>query len=140
MKTNTVTPQKPLRRLPLVYNLEYSIGSSPRILYKFLSTPQGLSQWFADKVDVRNNIFTFFWNDSSRQAELLSMKPFEFIRFRWSDDPEGASFELRIQVDELTNDVALMITDYGFEKSDLTDGKRLWDNLVQTLKHTLGAA
>jgi hypothetical protein len=41
------------------YTLEYPVRCSPGILYEFLSTPSGLQEWFADKVDESEGVFSF---------------------------------------------------------------------------------
>ena len=97
------------------FELEFPIHSSPQLLYQYISTPSGLSEWFADNVNSRGELFTFIWNDSEEKAKLLSKKSGERIKFRWlTDDEEGESyyFEIRIQVDEITKDVSIIITDF----------------------------
>jgi hypothetical protein len=47
-------------------------------------------------------------------------------------------FELRIQVDEITKDVSLMITDFA-EDGEVEEGKMLWENMVSELKQILGS-
>ena len=44
--------------------MEFPIHSSPQLLYQYISTPSGLSEWFADNVNSRGEMFTFIWNDS----------------------------------------------------------------------------
>ncbi|MBI2968264.1 MAG: SRPBCC domain-containing protein [Bacteroidetes bacterium] len=125
---------------PQQYKLEYAVRSSPKILYNLFSTSHGLALWFADRVTDRNKIFTFYWNDSSKQAKMVIAKPCEFVRFQWLDEPESKTFEFRVSVDEVTNDVALIITDFADSKNELKESKMLWDNLVHTLKHQLGVS
>ncbi|MFY7839278.1 MAG: START-like domain-containing protein, partial [Lacibacter sp.] len=43
----------------VLYTLEFPVRCSPTILYEFLSTPSGLQEWFADKVDERDGVFAF---------------------------------------------------------------------------------
>ena len=45
------------------YEIEFPINSSPQLLYQYISTPSGLSEWFADNVNSRGEFFTFIWND-----------------------------------------------------------------------------
>ena len=42
------------------YTLEFPINSSVNILYKRLSTPSGLSEWFANDVLIEDTNNTFF--------------------------------------------------------------------------------
>lgn len=118
--------------------LEYTINSSPSVLFKQLSTPSGLSEWFADDVNVKANIFTFIWEGVEEQAEMVSSKENKYIRFRWlNGEQEDSFFEFKINQHELTGDVALEITDFADEE-DVEDSKELWDSQVAKLKHVMG--
>jgi uncharacterized protein YndB with AHSA1/START domain len=120
------------------FNLEYEIKSSPRILYSFLSESNGLTQWFADKVTFRDQVFTFTWDDEEQKAKLVGMKENKFVRFRWLDDDPQCYFEMEIVQDELTNDVALSITDFATEES-IAERKLIWNNQIDYLIGVLGA-
>jgi len=123
------------------FEMEFVIHASPSLLYQYLSTPSGLSEWFADNVNSRGELFTFIWDGSEEQAKLLSKKSGERIKFRWLvDEEDGASFyfEMRIQVDEITKDVSLMITDFA-EEDEIDEAKMLWDNQISSLKQVLGS-
>lgn len=117
--------------------LEYSINSSPKILYTRLSTPAGLSEWFADDINIQGKIYTFIWNGSEQKAELVTKKDNQFVRFRWLENEDESFFEFKIHKDELTGDVALVITDFAEddEKKDVVD---LWDTQITELKRALG--
>ena len=123
------------------YEMEFVIQASPSLIYTYISTPSGLSEWFADNVNSRGELFTFIWDGSEEQAKLLSKKSGERVKFRWlADDEDGASyyFEIRIQVDEITKDVSLMITDFA-EDDEIDEGKMLWTNQISSLKQVLGS-
>ncbi|BAO76899.1 START-like domain-containing protein [Winogradskyella sp. PG-2] len=123
------------------YEMEFVIQASPTLIYTYISTPSGLSEWFADNVNSRGELFTFIWDGSEEQAKLLSKKNGERVKFRWlADDEDGASyyFEIRIQVDEITKDVSLMITDFA-EDDEIEEGKMLWENQIGSLKQVLGS-
>ncbi len=125
------------------YEMEFVIHASPTLLYQYISTPSGLSEWFADNVNSRGELFTFIWDGSEETAKLLSKKNGERIKFRWLiDDEEGAScyFEIRIQVDEITKDVSLMITDFADDDDEVEEGRMLWANQISSLKQVLGSA
>jgi uncharacterized protein YndB with AHSA1/START domain len=124
------------------YELEFPIHASPQLLFQYISTPSGLSEWFADNVNSRGEVFTFIWNDTEEQARLLSKKSGERIRFRWLEDEEDEApyfFEIRIQVDEITKDVSLIVTDF-IDKDELEEAKMLWENQISGLKQVLGSA
>ena len=120
------------------FNLEYEVKSSPRILYSFLSESNGLTQWFADKVTFRDQVYTFTWDDEEQKAKLVAMKENKFIRFRWLDDEPQCYFEMEIVQDELTNDVALSITDFATEDT-IAEHKLIWNNQIDYLMSVLGA-
>ena len=120
------------------FTIEYEIKSSPRILYTFLNEPNGLTQWFADDVSVRDQIYTFTWDDETQKAKLMAIKENKLVRFKWLDDEPQYYFEMEIIQDELTNDVALAITDFAAEDA-ITERKQIWDNQIQYLVSTLGA-
>ncbi len=118
--------------------LEYTINSSPSVLYKQLSTPSGLSEWFADDVNLKGNTYTFIWDGAEEQAEMISQKENKFIRFRWLEaDDKDTYFEFKIHKHELTGDVALEITDFT-DENDSDDARDLWDSQISRLKHTMG--
>src|SRR5690606_8984835 len=119
------------------FQLEYEIKSSPKILFSFLIEPNALSQWFADEVTIRENIYTFTWHDDQRRAKLITEKENRMVRFKWLDD-EPYYFELEIIQDELTNDVALSVTDFANE-DNMQDRKLIWDNQIDYLLSVLGA-
>lgn len=122
------------------YEMEFPIHVSPSLLYQYISTPSGMSEWYADNVNSRGQLFTFIWEGSEEQAKLLGKKSGERIKFRWVDDEDtDYFFELRIQVDDITKDVSLMITDFA-DEDEVDEGKMLWENMIANLKHVLGSA
>jgi len=120
------------------FEIEFVIQSSPQLLYQYLSTPSGLSEWFADNVNSRGEIFNFIWDGSEEQAKLLKKKSDEFIKFTWSENEDDSFFEMRIIVDEITKDVSLFITDFA-EEDEIDEAKMLWTNQVSDLKQILGS-
>ena len=122
------------------YTLEFPINSSVNILYKRLSTPSGLSEWFADDVVIKNKIFTFFWENSKQEAKLLKLKTNQFIRLKWEDNyTKEDYFEFLIQIDEMTSDVSLMITDFAEDEQDQEEQTELWNNQISALKSAIGS-
>ena len=117
-------------------NLEYIVNSSPRILFPYLQEPNALSQWFADDVNYRESIYDFIWDDESYKAKIVSIKENKIIRYKWIED-EPYYFELEIDQDELTNDVALRITDFAKEE-DVENRKMIWNNSIEYLQSVIG--
>jgi uncharacterized protein YndB with AHSA1/START domain len=123
------------------YEIEFPINSSPQLLYQYISTPSGLSEWFADNVNSRGEFFTFIWNDSEEKARLASKKTGEKVKFKWVDEDSKDTeyfFELHILVDELTKDVSLMVVDFA-EKDEIDEATLLWENQISDLKHLIGS-
>lgn len=121
------------------YEMEFPIQASPSLLYQYISTPSGMSEWFADNINSRGELYTFMWGESEEEAKLLTKKSGERIKMRWLDDEDTPYFfEMRIQVDEITKDVSLMITDYA-EEDEIEESKMLWENMVSDLKQILGS-
>lgn len=122
------------------YTLEYPIHSSIKILYARLSTLSGLSEWFADDVNVnRDGLYTFSWEGSQQHANLVSKKKDSHIRFRWEESSDEEYFEFFIQIDELTKDVSLIVTDFADDEMDKEDAIQLWDVQIDKLKSTIGS-
>ncbi len=120
-----------------LYTLEYSVRCSPSILFEFLSTPAGLQEWFADKVDERDQVFSFMWNGTTEKAQVLDSELDKSIRFHWLHAPKNEYFEFRIEKAEVSNQTILLIRDFA-EKKEIPDQKRLWDFQVNDLLHRLG--
>ena len=122
------------------FEMEFPIQVSKKLLYQYISTPSGLSEWFADNVNSRGEKFAFIWDDSEESANLVSKKMPEKIRFQWIDDEDtDYYFELRIQFDEITKDVSLIVTDFA-EDGEVEESKMLWTNQVSDLKKVLGSS
>jgi uncharacterized protein YndB with AHSA1/START domain len=120
-----------------LFTLEFPVRCSPSILYEFLSTPAGLQEWFADKVDERDNVFSFSWNGTTDKAEVTEHEQEKFIRFHWAHQPKEEYFEFRIEKSEVTNQTILIIKDFA-EKGEVKDQSQLWDYQVKDLFHRLG--
>ncbi len=119
-------------------DLEFPIHASPKFLYQYISTPDSMGEWFADNVNSRGKKYTFMWNDSEEVADRISQKNDVYIRFKWEeDDDEDSYFELRIEVDDLTKDVSLLVIDFA-DEDEVEDSKMFWENQISELKHVIG--
>jgi len=121
------------------FELEYTLNSSPKLLFPRLSTPEGLCEWFADDVNAVRDQFSFYWDKTCSKARLSALKENKLVRFEWIDreDKESNYFEFRINIEELTGDVALIITDFS-EPEERVDAASLWDSQITDLKRLLG--
>jgi hypothetical protein len=123
-----------------LYKLEYIVTSSPDVLFEFLSTAGGLEKWFAPRVYLKENIFVFSWgNDELKQANLLALREREFVRFRWLDQADKKYFEFRLQIDDLTNEIALIVSDFADTKEEMDSARLLWNAQINDLLHALGS-
>jgi uncharacterized protein YndB with AHSA1/START domain len=123
------------------YELEFPIHASTSMLYNYISTPSGLSEWFADNVNSRGELFTFIWDDSEEKAKLISKRTGERIKFRWLDEDGNDSdyfFEIKIEEDEITKDVSIVVIDFA-EEDEIEESKLLWENQISDLKHVIGS-
>lgn len=122
----------------VMYTLEFPVRCSPTILYEFLSTPVGLQEWFADKVDQRDQTFYFSWNGATDTAEVIDQFENDYVRYRWDYYDDDEFFEFRIEQSPVTNETILRITDFA-DKTEIKDQERLWNTQVSDLKHRIGS-
>ncbi|NLA49632.1 MAG: SRPBCC domain-containing protein [Bacteroidales bacterium] len=125
--------------MKLKYELEYTLNCSPKVLFSRLSTPEGLCEWFADEVRTDGDIFTFSWSSSEAKARLIALKENKLVRFEWidSDEPSSNYFEFRLNIEELSGSLALIITDFA-EPEEKEDTIFLWDTQITDLRRLLG--
>tara|TARA_B100000945_G_scaffold313646_1_gene310042 strand:- start:786 stop:1169 length:384 start_codon:yes stop_codon:yes gene_type:complete len=121
------------------YELEFPIQASPNMLYQYITSASSLSEWFADNVNSRGKVFSFFWDGSEEKAELISKNNNQFVKFRWLEEEDDYYFQIRIVVDELTKDVSLIITDFSYE-DEVEESKMLWESQIADLKQVLGSS
>ena len=119
-------------------DLEYIFSSSVTILFSRLSTAPGLAEWFSDDVKHDGNIFTLVWDGIGEEAELVDMKKNSYVRFKWLDaDDEEEFFGFSLHVEPLTEEVALIITDF-VDTDEEEDAVELWNKQVEMLHRTVG--
>ena len=120
------------------FELEFIIRTSPKVLYTRLSTADGLAQWFADDVNINDGIFTFVWEGVGQDAKKIRERAGKSIRFHWVDDDDDCYFEFSLQIDDLTSEVALIITDFA-EEDEIEESQQLWESQVNSLMQLLGS-
>lgn len=126
----------------LKYTAEYELRASPKMLFPYLSTASGLSQWFAQKVNIKpEHYFDFYWDNELHVAHQVSMRLNKSVKFDFiNTSPDGHNndyIELKIEVSDLTGSTFLRITDYS-ENTDEEEVKDLWDGLIDSLKEIVG--
>lgn len=136
IKVNKVSKAMKREKIHLEYPLS---ATSKNILWAAISTPTGLEDWFADKVVSNEKSVVFYWGKTEeREAEIVAIRAFSFIRFHWLDDEnERDYFELKMNYNELTGDFVLEITDFT-EPDEIDDMEDLWNSQVAKLRRTCG--
>ena len=123
------------------FQIEYPINSSKGVLFNCMSTPSGLSEWFCDDVNIKKDVHTFIWDGSEEVARLVTKKKDEYVKFKWmeseEDDNDGTYFELRIRVDEMTGERAIIVTDFA-EEDEMEEARELWVAQLDRLRRVLG--
>ncbi len=120
------------------FEQEFIIKVSPNMLYNYISTPSAMAEWFAEDVNLKDGIFTFSWDGSEEQAKVISKIKGKCIRFRWLEEEDDEAYiELRIEIDELTKEVALIITDFAYE-DEVEEAKMLWESQINDLHNIIG--
>ncbi len=120
------------------FEIEYIIRTSPKVLFTRLNTADGLSQWFADDVNINNGIHTFVWEGVGQEAKKIKEKAGKLVRFQWLDQEDDSYFEFKLEIDDITSEVALIITDFA-EEDEIEEAKLLWDSQVNSLMQLLGS-
>jgi uncharacterized protein YndB with AHSA1/START domain len=116
------------------FTLEFHIKVSPRLLYTLISTSEGLARWFADKVNVNDDIYEFEWEGSQQKARLLESKEPEYVRFEWTDDfHEGFTLEMQITHEPVSGESALIVSDFS-EENDIEFTQMWWNTQVGRLQ------
>jgi len=118
---------------------EYSINASRKMLFPYISTASGLSQWFADDVNItEDKVYTMLWDGEVNRARIVSIKANQHIKFEFEgeDDEDLNSIEIRLEMNELTQEVYIKITDYSdLDNQEVSD---LWEGLIHDLKEIVG--
>lgn len=121
------------------FELEYVFHSSAPILYEFLTSPSGLSEWFCDDVNIRNGIYSFKWDENEQNARVVKLIEEKLVRFQWVDKTDNSYFEFRIERDDLTNDISLLVVDFAETQEDRNSSTLLWNSQIDKLMHVLGS-
>lgn len=126
------------------FNGDYEIHASVKMLYPYLQSAAGLSEWFADDVRVDNEkkTYTFIWDNEEHIARQASFRTNHFVKYEFlpegaEDEKDPAYFELRLEENELTQSVFIRVEDYS-DFDDLDELKDLWDNLIEKLRTAVG--
>ena len=122
---------------------EYELRASPKVLFPYISTASGLSQWFATKVNTLPDLkYDFIWDNESHLARQTAIRQNKSIKFEFlntSEDGQDSNYvEIRADVSELTQATYLRITDYS-TTTDEEELQDMWDGMVDKLKEIVGS-
>lgn len=131
------------------FQTEFEINASKKMLYPYLNSASGLSQWFAEDVTINEDkIFNFQWDGEDHRAKVASQRTNSFIKFEFLPENGGSSYEeepdedpsyveLKLDMNDLTQSVFLTVTDYS-ESDDVEELQDVWESLVHNLKEIVG--
>jgi uncharacterized protein YndB with AHSA1/START domain len=138
-KNTTEKNEKHIPDPPGKFELEYIVHTSTPILFEFLTTPSGLSEWFCDDVNIRDNVYSFEWDNNAQKAQLIKYIEESVVRYQWTDKNDNSYFEFRIERDDLTNDISLIVVDFAETPEDRNSSTLLWNSQIDKLLHVLGS-
>ncbi len=127
-----------------LFTSDYEIHASIKMLYPYIQSPGGLSEWFADNVTINNQdkTYAFIWDNEEHKARLTAQRTNHFVKFEFlpennDDEKDPSYFELRLEFNDLTQSVYLKVTDYS-DFDDVKELNDLWDSLIDALRKTVG--
>lgn len=116
------------------FTLEFPLEVTPKLLFTLISTPEGLCQWFAEGVEVRDDVFHFRWEGSGQSARLVQSSNNKSVKFQWLEEPNKDLFlEMQVLHEPTSTGVSLLITDYA-EAAEMDLSQRLWKTQVGHLQ------
>lgn len=124
------------------FELEFLLKTSTKVLDNMITSPSGLSEWFADDVNIKDDIYTFFWDGSEEEARLITKKNGARAKWRWLENEEeddDAYFELKYDIDPMTKAVVLLVTDFADDEDEVEESKALWEKQIDNLRRKIGA-
>jgi uncharacterized protein YndB with AHSA1/START domain len=118
--------------------LEFIFRASPNLLYQFITTPACLVRWYCDEVEINEDLYSFSWNGSIEDAEMVDDFEDERVRFKWLDaDDEKEYFEFKMYKSDVTLETILEITDFC-DQGDEKSTKDWWTSQITALKQECG--
>ncbi|HNP76247.1 MAG TPA: START-like domain-containing protein [Cyclobacteriaceae bacterium] len=126
-----------------LFTADYELHASVKMLYPYIQSASGLSEWFADDVRISpEKVFTFVWDNESHKAVISAQRTNNFVRFEYlpeseADKKDPSYVELNLESNELTQRTFLKIYDYS-DFNDMVELQELWDGLIANLKKVVG--
>jgi hypothetical protein len=126
-----------------LFTKDFEVHASIKMLYPYIQTASGLSEWFADNVNISpEKVFTFVWDHEEHKAVMTAHRANHFVRFEYlpetkEDEKDPSYFELRLEVNELTQTTFIKVIDYS-DFDDLKELDDLWEGLIENLRNVVG--
>ena len=123
--------------------VEFPINASPKILFPYLATASGLSQWFCDDVRyVEGQRLNFIWDNENHYAEISGQRLNRAIRFVFLNElrqtiSDANYLEFSLDSSLVTDEVYLRVVDYS-STQDSNEQFEMWDGLVAKLREQVG--
>lgn len=116
-----------------IFYFEYIFKILLKVFEKMIIIFDGLSEWFVDDVNVKEEIYMFSWDGSEEEVRFIFRKVGEGIWLYWLyDDDDDIYVEMCYIIDLLIKVVIFWIIDF-VEKSELIIIKRMWELYVVDL-------
>jgi uncharacterized protein YndB with AHSA1/START domain len=121
---------------------EFEFKASKKMLYHYLSSASGLSQWFADDVNINEDkLLTVIWDGEENKAKIVSHRTNSLIKIEFfpidENDTDPNYVEFKLDMSDMTQSVFVRVTDYS-EMEDKEELGELWKNLMFKLKEIVG--
>lgn len=125
------------------FTVEYPINASTKILYPYLASASGLTQWFCQDVRIdEDHRFNFIWDNQPHYAEMSSHRTNRSVRYVFLDQnkrltPDANYLDFTLEESQLTQEVYLRVLDYS-EETDEEELQEMWDGLIIKLREQVG--
>jgi len=125
------------------FEMEYPINASPKLLFPYLASASGLSQWFCDDVRLDpDHRFNMVWDKQNHYAEVALQRPGRSIRYVFLDEKkqpllDANYLDFSLEYSKITDSVFLRVTDYSDHDSE-QEQLELWDSLMEKLREQVG--
>ncbi|MET4073143.1 START-like domain-containing protein [Hymenobacter sp. UYCo722] len=122
---------------------EFPVNASPKILFPYLATASGLTQWFCDDVRyVEGQRLNFIWDHENHYAEISGQRLNRAVRFVFLDDhrqplTDANYLEFSLDSSQVTDEVYLRVVDYSTAQ-DPAEHQEMWEGLVAKLREQVG--
>src|SRR5688572_28878211 len=126
-----------------LFTADFEVHASVKMLYPYIQTAGGLSEWFAENVNISpEKVFTFVCDNEAHKAMMRAHRTnhickFEFLPESDEDKKDPSYFELRLEINELTQTSFIKVFDYS-DFDDMDELHDLWESLIEKLREVVG--